>query len=170
MTCISHTHDTTSHTHAGHTGVHLWCTSTRRKKKKTENFSFCADAQQEIKWTMNVSRSIYLLLLPHYTHIARPILTEEILLMHEQRVHIAILTRRQYTITTAHIRGERETGHYTTSYTSSRQTRQKTCEKSAETEKKKWREISKTKRREREHKKIQIRLDAGTRTQEREHF
>lgn len=38
---------------------------------------------------------MYLFLLPHYTHIARPILTKGILLMHE-RVHIAILTRWQY--------------------------------------------------------------------------
>lgn len=53
------------------------------------------------------SRRMYLLLLPHYIHIARPILTEGVLLMHE-RVHRTILTRRQYTITTGNMQRIRD--------------------------------------------------------------
>lgn len=78
--------------------------------EKTEIYVFFfsrADAQ-EIKWTMSVPRSMYLLLLPHYTHIARPILTEGILLMHE-RMHSAIPCWWQHT--QLHQHSENKTRH-----------------------------------------------------------
>lgn len=85
---------------------------TKYAPRENRNNFFAADAQG-IKWTMNVSRSVYLLLLPHYTRIARPILTRGVLLMHE-RVHSAISRRWQHTQLqpTQQTQDEtRETGH-----------------------------------------------------------